>query len=101
VSLVITAVLVLMLDVFVLAWGPVATEYWTVVQANGRWTHSTGASGYRYLVRRSTGEVTDAQLPWPAKPGDRVRIRLHQTRILHLTTPAEASILCSAETACE
>jgi len=57
-SLVIAAVLVLVLDVFVLAKGPVTTEYWTIVQVQGRWAESTGASGYRYLVRKGNGAVT-------------------------------------------
>jgi len=100
-SLVILALLVLLLDVFVLAKGPVTTEYWTIVEAKGRWADSTGASGYRYLVRRSSGALTDAQLPWQATAGDRVRLRQHQTRILRLMIAAEAPLLCSAEVPCE
>ena len=100
-SVVIVALLVLILDVFVLAKGPVTTEYWTVVEARGGWADSTGASGHRYLVRRSTGALTEAWLPWLANSGDRVRMRQHQTRILHLTIAAEAPILCSAGAACE
>jgi len=100
-SLVILALLVLVLDVFVLAKGPVTTEYWTVVEAQGRWAESTGASGYRYLVRRGSGAATEAQLPWLAKPGDRVRLRQHQTRVLRVVIPAEAPVLCTPEVACE
>ncbi len=100
-SLAILALLVLVLDVFVLAKGPITTEYWTIVDAKGRWSDSGGASGYTYLVRRGNGAVTDAQLPWQAKAGDRVRFRRHETRILHLTIAADAPILCSADAACE
>jgi len=100
-SLVILAFLVLVLDVFVLAKGPVRTEYWTIVEVQGRWADSTGASGYRYLVRKEGGAVTEARLPWQAKPGERVRLRQHQTRILRVMIATEAPVLCSPEVACE
>jgi hypothetical protein len=101
VSLAVVALLVFVLDVFVLAKGPVSTEYVTVIEAKGRWSTSTGASGYTYVVRNASGVVADAHLPWQANPGDRVRLRQHQSRVLHLTLPAEAPILCSHETPCE
>jgi hypothetical protein len=100
-SLAILALLVLILDVFVLAKGPVTTEYWTIVEAKGAWADSSGATGYTYAVRKASGAVTDAHLPWRAKPGDRVRLRQHQSRILHLTLAAAAPILCSPDVPCE
>ena len=101
VSLVMLAFLVLVLDVFVLAKGPVTTEYWTIVEARGQFATSLGDSGFRYLVRRDNGSVGEAQLTWRANAGDRVRVRQHQTRILRARIPAEAPVLCNPEAACE
>jgi hypothetical protein len=102
VSLFLVALLVVVLDVFVLAKGPVTTKYLTIVQPRGRWAESSaGETGYTYLVRNETGATTDAHLPWAAKPGDRVRLRQHRSMILGLMLPAEAPILCTSDSPCD
>jgi hypothetical protein len=98
VSLVLVALFVVLLDVFILAKGPITTEYLTIVQPKGRWAESSaGGSGYTYVVRNETGATSDAHLPWEANAGDRVRLRQHRSRILGLMLPAEAPILCRSD----
>jgi len=102
VSLALVALLVLLLDVFVLAKGPITTEYLSIVQPKGSWSESAaGATGYTYVVRNQSGHTSDAHLPWAAKPGDRVRLRQHQSALLGLMLPAEAPMLCSSDSPCE
>jgi len=100
-SLALVALFVVLLDVFVLAKGPITTEYLTIVQPEGRWAESTGRSGYTYVVRNEAGATSDAHLPWAAKAGDRVRLRQHRSKILGLMLPAEAPILCPGDAPCD
>jgi hypothetical protein len=101
-SIALLALFVLLLDVFVLAKGPITTEYVTIVQLKGHWAESSaGAAGFTYVVRNQNGVTTDAHLPWAAEAGDRVRLRQHRSRILRLMVPVEAPILCPHDTACD
>ena len=100
VCLAVAGVLVLILDVFVLAKGPTRTEYLTIVARTGSWETSLGDSGGRYQVTNERGVTSEAQLPWEAEPGARIRVREHRTRILRLWIAAEAPELCSSSGVC-
>jgi hypothetical protein len=101
-SLAFMALLVFLLDVFVLAKGPITTEYLTIVERKGLWAESTaGTTGYIYVVRNQSGATSDAHLPWAAAAGDRVRLRQHRSRLLELMLPVEAPVLSPRDTACE
>ena len=77
-----------------------ATSYLTIVRQKG--TASSGDdTWYLYEVRDADGAISDAQLPWVAQPNDRVRIRYGRTRVLRLTIPSEAPVLCSSATPCD
>jgi hypothetical protein len=94
ISLVILALGVVVADVFVLEKTPAQTSYLTIVRLKGR--VASGEDGwYIYEVRNADGTVHDAQLPWTAEPGDRVRMRSGRKRILHLPVPTEQPVLCS------
>jgi len=94
------AMLVLILDVFVLAKGPTRTQYLTIVARTGSWSASMGDRGGRYQVTDERGVMSEAQLPWSAEPGARIRVREHRTKILRLWIAAEAPALCSSSGVC-
>jgi hypothetical protein len=73
ISLVTLALGVVVADVFVLEKTPTQTTYLTIVRLKG--TVASGQDGwYVYEVKNADGTVHDAQLPWTAEPGDRVRM---------------------------
>ena len=100
-SLAILAFLIVMVDMFMLAKGPITTEYSTIVETKHQYADSTGVTGYVYVVRGASGALTDVMLPLQAKPGDRVRIRLQRSRLLKLASAAEAPVLCPSAGPCE
>ena len=102
VSVALVAILVFVLDVFVLAKGPIKTEYLTILRLKGSWSvPSDGQGGYTYEVRNQRGSIVDAQLPWAAEPGSHVRIRHHNTKLLGLVVPSEAPVLCPPDVPCD
>ena len=100
-SLLILALVIIIADVFVLEKTPAQTDYLTIVRQKGSTGGGGGESGYIYELRDAGGRVSDAQLPWAAQPGDRVRIHSGRTRILRLTMPTEGPVLCSATHPCD
>lgn len=100
-SLVLLATIVVVADTLVLAKTPVGTRYLTVVRQRGTATYGGGGELYIYEVKNAAGALSDAHLPWLARPGDRIRIREGRTRILRLTLPMEAPVLCQAAEPCE
>ena len=100
-SLVLLALLVVIVDVFMLPQGPITTEYATIVETKHQYADSTGVTGYIYVVRWVGGTLTDVMLPLHAKPGDRVRIRLQRSRLLKLASAAETPVLCPSAGTCD
>ena len=100
-SLVILALVIIAADIFVLEKSPAQTSYLTVVRQKGMAGGGDGDTWYTYEMRDAAGVVSDAQLPWAAQPGDRVRVRRGRTRILRLMMPTEGPVLCSAAQPCD
>ena len=100
-ALLILALGIVVADVFVLEKTPAETSYFTIVRQKGAASGAGADSWYLYEMRNASGHLSDTQLPWAAEPGDRVRIRSGRTRILRLTMPTEAPVLCSRSHPCD
>jgi hypothetical protein len=101
VALAILALIIVVADVFVLEKSPAETSYLTVVRQKGTAQNSDGGTWYIYEMKNGSGVPSDAQLPWVAQSGDRVRVRTGRTRILHLTIPTEGPVFCPASQPCD
>ena len=99
-SLGILALVIVLADVFVLEKTPAQTRYLTIVRQKGM-AAGADADWYIYELRDAAGKLSDAQLPWAARPGDRVRIRSGRTLVLRLTIPTEGPVLCAAGHPCD
>jgi hypothetical protein len=100
-SLLVLALIIVIADVFVLAKTPDKTSYLTIVRQKGVASSTGGDSWYIYELKDAGGKVSDAQLPWVAQPGDRVRIRSGRTRLLRLSIPIDGPVLCSVAHPCD
>lgn len=101
ISLIVLALIVFIADVIVLEKSPLDTSYLTIVRLKGTATYSDRGALNIYEVRDGVGDISDAQLPWVVQPGDRLRVRMGETRILRLRIPTEGPALCSATEPCE